>query len=897
MTYIPYLIANLATGIDKRLQPWLIPDDAQEELLDGDIYRGVMLKRNGYKYFAIGMRGSAPYCESRMVNQIVNINMTGLINSSNQTYTTTLLTPVRRGTVVVTSSDPLQTVTDNGLGAFTGDGTGTVDYTTGAVSVTFTAAPTTGTVRVTYDYHPANRVMGIMNFITATNVKDLIVADTKRLNIYNSNTNRLEYLGRTLTITGITNASPGQVTTSSNHGLSDGDRVFIYGVSGMTQVNNTEFTITSTGANTFTIGVNTIPYSAYSSGGTVQLVYTGTSFNFFSWVNYPDKNGNPRLLFTNNKDQIGYYAPQLTPSVGDYINYPVKGSADFQMLTDAGATITTITALLLFVNKDRLLMLRTTENGVIKPQRIRISGTGVKCDDFETSATGAGFIDIPDGTWIQGAAFNRDDLIIFTESSTWVLKYTGNDTAPFVLNKIDETRGSDAPFGVITYLNRTSALSPRGLIISDGYRVERQDQVIPDFSFNEIYGANFQLCFAGVVDAERDHYLLYPPTKKEESQRILVTNYDEDNYGTYRYGMSCMGTTVTSFDTTWNDLLQFANWDEFANAYGDWNSFAYSAGTPISLGGGFKGEIWQINVTEEEDNPVKIRNITVIDTQTIEITTDWNNYSLNANVSEDDTTKGSDVIYIAGVNGMQEINEKQFAITSITTPYTVFRVRVPGGTSSLSAYTSGGEATRVIPFNAIMKQFNPFVDQDKKVRCGWLYMYVSVSGTDLRRNINVVNATQSNPCVITTNVNHNLRSGDQVGFIKVGGMTELNDNRYFITVIDGASFSLNGVNSTGYTAYTSGGYATAAELCKAEIQVITNDNPTSENTQLMTGGNYPYQGAVSNLYFETGVKKWYKIFINQTGQFIQFRILNQQSGANIKIHALMPGFQAVGRLL
>lgn len=35
MSFQGYLIANFATGLDKAVQPWLIPDDAQETLFDG----------------------------------------------------------------------------------------------------------------------------------------------------------------------------------------------------------------------------------------------------------------------------------------------------------------------------------------------------------------------------------------------------------------------------------------------------------------------------------------------------------------------------------------------------------------------------------------------------------------------------------------------------------------------------------------------------------------------------------------------------------------------------------------------------------------------------------------------------------------------------------------------
>lgn len=71
------------------------------------------------------------------------------------------------------------------------------------------------------------------------------------------------------TITGITQANPG-VVTIVGHGMATGARVHIEGVVGMTQVNNTTYTITSLTPNTFSIGVDTSGYSAYTSGGIAE---------------------------------------------------------------------------------------------------------------------------------------------------------------------------------------------------------------------------------------------------------------------------------------------------------------------------------------------------------------------------------------------------------------------------------------------------------------------------------------------------------------------------------------------------------------------------------------------------------------------------------------------------
>ncbi len=816
MTYTPYLIANFATGLEKRLQPWLIPDDAQEELLDGYVYRGVMSKREGYNYFAIGERAGSAYRESRIIHTLAAVPIVGVINSINKTYTRAGTAQISRGSVTITGSTPLQVVTDNGSGVLVGAGTGTVNYLTGAISVTFTAAPTAGTVLVTYSFMPDSPVMMVANFITATNIKELIVADRLYVNKYNPTLNIL---------------------------------------------------------------VDISPAAAY----------TGSEFDFFTWTNYASATYTPRLLFSNNVDVIQQYDGT---TVTNYA-YNMNSSAAVPV------AVTTLTCSWMAEFKDRLVLLRTTENGTIFPQRIRISGTGANSDDFRTSATGAGFIDIPDGTWIQGAAFNRDDLIIFTERSTWVLRYTGNDTKPFVLDKIDESRGSGATFSAITYLNRTSAASPRGLIMSDGYRVERQDDEIPDFTYDEVNDKNFELCFAGSVDADRDHYLLYPTLSEiTQSKRILVTNYDEDNYSYYRLPLSCMGTYVFAYDVTWNDLLIYDNWAEFGAAYGNWNSFAFTTGSPFSIGGGHHGEIWRLAVTESEDNPVRIYNITVIDSTTLEVTTDWNNFGLNGY----DEDMGADFIYFSGVQGMIEINRQQYPITSVTNN-NVFRVKVPP-TVSFSAYTSGGVATRVIPFSSTMKKFNPYIMNDQKVRCGWIYMYVDSSGTNLSRsNIAITGVTNANPAVITTLLDHGFTPGDQIGLYDIVGMVEtpgnpvLNNNQFFITVLSENTFSIP-VNTTAYTAYISGGFAADSVNAKMIIEIITNDSgeKTKQNQVVDADGN-TYQGNLTNLTFEDGNKKWYKVFINQVGKFIQFRLRNVQAGAKINVQAMMPGFMPLGRLI
>jgi len=77
-----------------------------------------------------------------------------------------------------------------------------------------------------------------------------------------------------LTITGISQANPAVVTVSAIGALTNGLRVYINAVAGMTEVNfsgdATLFTVANIAGNTFELsGINSTAYGAYVSGGTV----------------------------------------------------------------------------------------------------------------------------------------------------------------------------------------------------------------------------------------------------------------------------------------------------------------------------------------------------------------------------------------------------------------------------------------------------------------------------------------------------------------------------------------------------------------------------------------------------------------------------------------------------
>ena len=121
--------------------------------------------------------------------------------------------------------------------------------------------------------------------------------------------------------------------------------------------------------------------------------------------------------------------------------------------------------------------------------------------------------------------------------------------------------------------------------------------------------------------------------------------------------------------------------------------------------------------------------------------------------------QNGDVVYITGVNGMTQVNNRYFTVSNRAT--NTFRL---SGTSSSSwnSYSSGG----------------------------------------------TIRKCQVSDCgiVITAN-NHGYNNGDLVYFLGVNGMTGLNGNVFTVANRTTNTFSLAGATGASYGAYTSGGTA------------------------------------------------------------------------------------------
>lgn len=117
--------------------------------------------------------------------------------------------------------------------------------------------------------------------------------------------------GTTKTITGITQANPG-VVTSASHGYANGTILYLSGIVGMTQLNGRWVKVASATTNTYAItdldgnNINTTGFTAYTSGGVSDTNYTAT---------HPWAAADFRMLkFTQDKDTMFMAHPGYAPS-------------------------------------------------------------------------------------------------------------------------------------------------------------------------------------------------------------------------------------------------------------------------------------------------------------------------------------------------------------------------------------------------------------------------------------------------------------------------------------------------------------------------------------------------------------------------------------------------------
>lgn len=659
-------ITNFKSGIDVSLDPILSPPDAFVNLNNGFVYRGVLQSRTGFRHFADGTSSTFRRV-SRVANEITDEqptdNTTSLpaVGNGNTTYVLDLAnTQIERSIVTITTTTPAKSVTftfnsEGGITVTGDDGVGTnsIDWQLGQLTVTFDAAITADPILVTYNYHPDLAIMGIHEYMQTSGVRELIVLDEDFPYVYDATNNDFDRIDF------------GDATTS----------------------------------------------------------FTGSTDNFFTFQNWRlnSRGAVPAvadplalsdiLFFTNNVDVPFFYdgtdIKEVTSANLPEYREPPEGSLD--------------KALHVLAFGERLCWLRPTLGGIEFPQAILwgpINDTGGLALDYQGS--GSGMLSAVTDSVITGFKFLRDSLIVWFETDVYALELTDDNFRPFKWTKLEDERGVEPTHGTVGYLGDVQSPGRLGILATNGRRVEKVDNKIPFFTRDRIDGDLITHVFGEEMEEDSQFWWTYPPQDGVDittSTKVLVKNFEENNYATYDIRVSVLNKTILGQGVVWDNLQHvFGNpdpddgdvgefegpvadvtWDKWGNLgqnyrtiFGDHHGFIFVVGDSFSDG----AFVISPNLSDDNANAVVSSGTTTV------VQTEYHNFNVD------------DIVEFRNLNGMVEMNGLTAMVTAVNSQ-SEFVVNIDS--SDFTAYTSGGEVIKPINFEGQFVPFNPLRPQGKRV--------------------------------------------------------------------------------------------------------------------------------------------------------------------------------------
>lgn len=180
------------------------------------------------------------------------------------------------------------------------------------------------------------------------------------------------------------------------------------------------------------------------------------------------------------------------------------------------------------------------------------------------------------------------------------------------------------------------------------------------------------------------------------------------------------------------------------------------------------------------------------------------------------------------------------------------------------------------------------------------YEFEEVYDTD---PIDITGITAANPAVVTAAA-HGFLTGDHVHIYDVVGMTEVNrDEPYHVTKVLDTTFQLTGINSTNWTAYTSGGKARKLEPLEKYQDGYVYNLPSDLAYPIMLQNNEDFEIRNAKLlcnvedavliYIKSGVtgdanvSKLTSLFINAWAHRLAMRICTPILGPSETLKAML----------
>ena len=545
MTFKPLYIRKYEEGLIQSRPDFILPNDAFPTLFNAYIYREKILKKSGASKLGRLRRVFTDVSIGNSGASVWSFNLFALVTPA----ITETLKQLEPGSVTITIGT--EDFVDNGLGILTNATTGnsgTVNYNTGAITITHTLGAGVAST-ATFGYFPTLPVMGInTRELLSITQEETIVFDTKYAYVYEAG-EYVEFI-------------PG--TTWSG-----GDADFFW---------STNYWVQPDGA-----------------------------AKIFWVTNFSGSTGDP-IRYTNGSDWVDF-APTINSSGGKLTQcraiLPFRGSL-LAFNTWEGADLATS------INYPQRIRWCGIGNPISDTSVIFPNAGDVNVNAWIDSPPGkGGYLDIPTSQDIVLVGFVRDNLIIYCERSTWQLRYTGQTIQPFQIEKVNSEIGSASTFSGVPFDTSISAIGQTGISNCDSFKSTRIDIKNPDLAFNiNSENSGMQRIYGARDYPKRLAYWIYPdPTGEEEASvdviypnRRLVYNYENDSWGIFYDSFTALGTFQPTDNPSWDLDIP---WDDINFT---WASKPESL--PLIIGGNQMGYVMILNDLTLNDPSLTITAIT-----------------------------------------------------------------------------------------------------------------------------------------------------------------------------------------------------------------------------------------------------------------------------------------------
>ncbi len=666
-----FLIAPFNTGLQTNLRPWLIMDDAFEELQNAFVFRGRVKKRFGSLWMG-----------TSQTNSRLRISLGNNTNAAmNLPANSAPFTPQLAIGQMFSLGGDVFYVYQLGAGVATKSTNGSVSAVIDSVATPNTITFTGGAL-TEVNWYPSRPVVGITQY------------ESGNVNNHPSYAFDPSFA---YTFTG----SPGTWVRSGTalwHGAADGSNF-------MWTCNWLGSTSASGPANTgvpvlFATNFN---FTAPAPGATDDPIWYMTPAN--TWT--AATGANAFYFFPNGGlIQTGPYVKTARIIVPFHNRLLLLNTVEND--NSGGAGVNTQ-----YKNRCRYSFYGTpfARNAWYEPDTFDSSGGVVNNNNL---AAGAGFVDASTDEQIISAEFIKDRLIVYFERSTWELAYTGNELLPFIWQKLNTELGSQSTFSTVPFDKEILTIGNTGVHGCNGSNVARIDAKIPDEIFQFQARQNGNLRTAGIRDYFAECvYWAFVSSQDTPSQnfpnQILVYNYANQSWALNDDCFTAFGYFEQQTDTTWVN-----NQSTWGQSNETWSSGLNQANQRVIIAGNQEGFIVRIANDISRNAPgLQITNITYNGDNSLTLNIINHNF---ANI--DGVGDFPDYILIEGVTGdnntMNFLNGQIFPVNlAPTDPTNNIVIVVPGLLSG--TYNGGGVATRVSNVQWLSKQFNPYDKESRNV--------------------------------------------------------------------------------------------------------------------------------------------------------------------------------------